>query len=69
MVDAFAANEGIYEVDKELAWRLGPDPARITGNGLGPVGPVVVRLLVAEGLSRRLPNPRDPPLPSCRFGR
>lgn len=66
MVDAFATDEGVHKVDEELVQRVGLYPARIAGNGLGPVGPVVVRVLVAEGLSSRLPNPRDPPLPSRR---
>jgi hypothetical protein len=65
MVDALAAHEGIYQADEELVQSTRPDPARIAGNGLSPVGPVVVRVLVAEALSRRLPNPSNPPLPSC----
>lgn len=65
MVNAFAADEGINQTNKELVQRLGSNPARIAGNGLGPVGPVVVRVLVAEALSRRLPNPCNPPFPSC----
>jgi len=69
VVDAFATDEGVHKVDEELVGRLGLDPARIAWNGLGPVGPVVVRLVVAKGLSSRLPNPTDPPLPSCRFVR
>ena len=69
MVDAFATHEGVHEMDKELVGRVGLDPARITRNGFCPVGPVVVRLFVTKGLSSRLPNPTDPPLPSCRFVR
>ena len=65
MVDALAANEGIHQTNEKLVQRLGSNPAGITGNGLSPVGPVVVRVLVAEALSRRLPNPTDPPFPSC----
>lgn len=65
MVDALAADEGIDQADKELVQSTRYDPARIAGNGFSPVGPVVVRLLVAEALSRRLPNPSNPPVPSC----
>jgi hypothetical protein len=65
MVDALAAYEGINQTDEELVQRTRSDPAGIAGNGLSPVGPVVVRLLVAEALSRRLPNPSNPPVPSC----
>jgi hypothetical protein len=65
MVDTLAAYEGINQTDEELVQRTRSNPARIARNGLGPVGPVVVRLLVAEALSRRLPNPSNPPVPSC----
>jgi hypothetical protein len=65
MVDTLAAYEGINQADEELVQRTRSNPARIAGNGLSPVGPVVVRLLVAEALSRRLPNPSNPPVPSC----
>ena len=65
MVDTLAAYEGINQTDEELVQRTRSDPARIAGNGFSPVGPVVVRLLVAEALSRRLPNPSNPPVPSC----
>ena len=65
MVDALAADEGIHQTDEELVESARSYPARIAGNGFSPVGPVVVRLLVAEALSRRLPNPSNPPVPSC----
>ena len=65
MVDALAADESIYQADEELVQSTRSDPARIARNGLSPVGPVVVRVLVAEALSRRLPNPSNPPVPSC----
>jgi hypothetical protein len=65
MVDTLAAYEGINQTDEELVQSTRSNPARIARNGLGPVGPVVVRLLVAEALSRRLPNPSNPPVPSC----
>ena len=65
MVDALAANEGIHQTNEKLVQCLGSDPACITGNGFSPVGPVVVRVLVAEALSSRLPNPTDPPFSSC----
>jgi hypothetical protein len=65
MVDALAADEGINQANEELVQRTRSDPACIAGNGFSPVGPVVVRLLVAEALSRRLPNPSNPPVPSC----
>ena len=65
MVDALAADKGINQADEELVQGTRSDPAGIAGNGLGPVGPVVVRLFVTKGLSRRLPNPTDPPFPSC----
>jgi hypothetical protein len=65
MVDALAADEGINQTNEELVQSTRSNPARIARNGLGPVGPVVVRLLVAEALSRRLPNPSNPPVPSC----
>ena len=65
MVDALAADKGIHQANEELVQSTRSDPARIAGNGFSPVGPVVVRLLVAEALSRRLPNPSNPPVPSC----
>ena len=65
MVDALATYEGIDQADEELVQSTRSDPARITGNRLSAVGPVVVRLFVTKGLSRRLPNPTDPPFPSC----
>ena len=65
MVDALAADEGINQTNEELVQSTGSDPAGIAGNGFSPVGPVVVRLLVAEALSRRMPNPSNPPVPSC----
>jgi hypothetical protein len=65
MVDALATDEGINQADEELVQRTRSDPAGITRNGLGPVGPVVVRVFVAKALSRRLPNPSNPPVPSC----
>ena len=65
MVDALATDEGIDQVDEKLVQRTRSDPAGIAGNGLSPVGPVVVRILVAEALSRRLSNPSNPPVPSC----
>ena len=65
MVDAFATDEGIDQADEELVQSTRSDPARITGNRLSAVGPVVVRVLVAEALSGRLPNPSNPPVPSC----
>lgn len=65
MVDALAVDEGINQANEELVQSTRSDPARIAGNGFSPVGPVVVRVLVAEALSRRLPNPSNPPVPSC----
>lgn len=65
MVDALAADEGINQTDEELVQSTRSDPAGIAGNGLSAVGPVVVRVLVAEALSSRLPNPCNPPFPSC----
>ena len=65
MVDALAADEGIHQANEELVQSTRSDPARIARNGFSPVGPVIVRLLVAEALSRRLPNPSNPPVPSC----
>lgn len=66
MVDALAADEGIHQANEALVQGMRSDPAYITGNGLSPVGPVVVRVLVAEALSRRLPNPNYPPVSICR---
>lgn len=65
MVDALAADEGINQANEELVQSTRSNPAGIAGNGFSPVKPVVVRVLVAEALSRRLPNPSNPPLPSC----
>ena len=66
MVDALAIHKNIHQADKELFQVLRLDPARVTWYGLSAVGPVVVRILVAEASSRRLSNPSSPPLPSCR---
>ena len=65
MIDALATDEGIDQADKELVQSTRPDPAGIAGNGFSPVKPVIVRVLVAEALSGRLPNPSNPPVPSC----
>ena len=65
MVDALATYEDINQADKKLVQITRSDPAGIAGDGLSPVAPVVVRVLVAEALSRRLPNPSNPPVPSC----
>lgn len=65
MVDAFATDKGVNQPNKKLVQSTRSDPAGITRNWLSPVGPVVVRLLVAQAFSRRLPNPSNPPLPSC----
>ena len=65
MVDALATYEGVNQADKELVQSTRSDPAGIAGDGFSPVGPIVVRVLVAEALSRRLPNPSNPPVPSC----
>lgn len=65
MVDALAADEGIDQANEELVQSTRSDPAGIAGNGLSAVKPVIVRVLVTEALSRRLPDPSNPPLPSC----
>ena len=66
VVDALAIHKNIHQPDEELFQVLRLDPARIAWYGLSAVGPVVVRILVAEASSRRLSNPSNPPLPSCR---